>query len=611
MRRASVNKKIFRRTAHSGATRLNAVRRIFMGGMATVLAVAGLVVFATAASAHDNYFQSVGAACNAPGSGSGATLTWTLYNDWNQSETGTFSTSQGSLSTTILSIAASPTQNAVPPAAASQSFTQTFTAAQLAAAGPTISVGWSATWQDGTKVSGTLSTPVSALDLTNGCVPVKTSPTITTALAAPALTSLGNSWGDSATVTGPPAGLAPAGSVDFFVCQTAASSCSSGGSLVGSVGSPSSSSGSASTYDLGTTFTPTSLGTFCFYVTYTPTAGEAFLAASGPAECFSVGPATPDIATTVATPDSTTVGNSWGDSATVTGNDVGGAPAGSMTFSVCTVAVGDTTCSSGGTVVGTVDSPSSTSSDVSTYNLAEAYTPPDAGTYCFYTTYTPSATDNYAAASGPAECFHVLANPQLGTQQSGSASGSGTITLGGSVTDLATVTGNSVGGAPTGSVSFTECGPTASAAVCPSGTPVGTAVTLTGSGDVGTATSAAFTPTAVGSYCFAAVYTPDAVSNYVGADDNVSGTVQNTECFTVTAVTTAATTVTPTTTTPATVATAPTTSPSTTPAAAIAFTGALLSLEWMIGLVALLLGSGLVLAARWRRRSPRHAGAER
>ncbi len=424
MRRASVNKAIFGRTARSGAPRLNAVRRIFLGGMATVLAVGGLVVFATEASAHDNHFQSVGAACNAPGSGTGATLTWTLYNDWNQSETGTFSTSQGTLSTTVLSIAASPTENAVPPAAASQSFTQTLTAAQLAAAGPNISVSWSATWQDGTVVSGTLSTPVSALDLTNGCVPVKTTPTITTALVAPALTSLGNGWGDSATVTGPAIGLAPAGSVSFFICETAGSSCSSGGSLVGTVGSPSSSSGSASTYDLGTAYTPTSLGTFCFYTTYTPTAGEEFLAASGPAECFTVGPATPDIATTVATPESTTVGNSWGDSATVTGNDVGGAPAGSMSFSVCTVAMGDTTCSSGGTVVGAVDSPSSTSGDVSTYNLAETYTPPNAGTYCFYTTYTPSATDNYVAASGPAECFSVLAEDALlGTQQSGSTSG--------------------------------------------------------------------------------------------------------------------------------------------------------------------------------------------
>jgi MBG domain (YGX type) len=44
---------------------------------------------------------------------------------------------------------------------------------------------------------------------------------------------------------------------------------------------------------------------------------------------------------------------------------------------------------------------------------------------------------------------------------------------------------------------------------------------------------------------------------------------------------------------------------STTPA--IAFTGAFLSQEWMIGLGALVLGTGLVLVARWRRRIPKHA----
>ncbi len=119
-----------------------------------------------------------------------------------------------------------------------------------------------------------------------------------------------------------------------------------------------------------------------------------------------------------------------------------------------------------------------------------------------------------------------------------------------------------------------------------------------------TATSASFTPSAAGTYCFGAVYTPDASSNYNAGHDNMSGTVDVNECFVVTAASTAPATVTPTTTT--TTTPPPKTSPSATPA--IAFTGALLSQEWMIGLGALVLGASLVLVARRRRRHPKQAG---
>ncbi len=257
-----------------------------------MLALAGLLVFATEASAHNNIFESVTAACNAPGAGAGATLSWTLYNNWNQTETGTFSTAQGTLSTTVLSIAASPTANATPPAAAHQTFTQTLTAPELAALSPssTITVDWSATWSDSTQGSGTLSTTLAALNLTNGCVPAMTTPTVTTALVPPSSTAVGNSWGDTATVTGNAVGGAPAGSVSFSVCQvaTGGTSCSSGGTLVGTVNSPSSTSGDASTYNLATTYTPANAGTYCFYSTYTPASTDNYMTASGPAECFAV-----------------------------------------------------------------------------------------------------------------------------------------------------------------------------------------------------------------------------------------------------------------------------------------------------------------------------------
>jgi hypothetical protein len=584
------------------------VRRAGTGCVASVLVLAGLVAFGTEASAHNDVFESVTASCNAPGTGAGTTLNWKLSNDWALSETGTLSTSQGSLSTTALSIAASPTNNAAPPAAASQTVTQTLTATELAALSPssTLSVHWSATWTDGSAGSGTLTTTLSRLNLPNSCSAVKTTPTIASTLVPPMSSTVGNSWSDSATVSGVWGGGMPSGSVSFYVCTVSPSPSSSGtcndptGTLVGTVSTMTATTDVTATYDLWPiTYTPPRVGTYCFSTLYEPSdATVNYLPVWGPSECFTVGPVTPSIATALVEPSSTSVGNVWSDSATVTGDATEGAPTGAVSFSVCKVVSGNTACASGGTLVGTVGSPSLSSGDVSTYDLMPAaYSPPNVGTYCFFSTYIPAAAGTDTTAGGPPECFTVTpADPQFGTQQSGSASGSGTIKLGGSLTDTAAVTGNSVGGAPTGTVTFTLCATGSSTAVCPSGTAVGSPVALTASGDVGTATSASYRPAAAGTYCFAAVYTPAANANYVTATDNMGGAVQATECVVVLAATTAVTTVTPTVTPPSTKTSAP-----------LAFTGARLSEEWVAGLGALLLGAALLVLVRRRRRIPGRA----
>ena len=104
--------------------------------------------------------------------------------------------------------------------------------------------------------------------------------------------------------------------------------------------------------------------------------------------------------------------------------------------------------------------------------------------------------------------------------------------------------------------------------------------------------------------CSTTYTTTSAVGSYTSsckgvADPNYTITyVPGTVTVTAAVVTSAATS----TPTPATTpATTPTTSP------AIAFTGALLSQEWVVGAAALLLGMGLMVMARYRRRKPRHA----
>jgi hypothetical protein len=104
--------------------------------------------------------------------------------------------------------------------------------------------------------------------------------------------------------------------------------------------------------------------------------------------------------------------------------------------------------------------------------------------------------------------------------------------IGGSLTDDATVkvTGGASPPAPTGTVSFFACGPSASTCDT-SGTAFDTKPLsgATVNGNEYTVTSASFTPTSAGDWCFAASWPGD--SNYVNGPYRDDGT---NECFTVT-----------------------------------------------------------------------------
>ncbi len=149
------------------------------------------------------------------------------------------------------------------------------------------------------------------------------------------------------------------------------------------------------------------------------------------------------------------------------------------------------------------------------------FTPGSAGTWCFAAYY--SGDSNYSTSTDTTvdECFIVPANTAVTTTPAHA-----TVAPGGSDTDLATVPGDATSGSPTGTVTFYECGPTATPQSCTSmANPVGSPVNLTaGAGDTATATSPSFTPASGGYTCFAAYYSGD--SNY-GASQDTS----TTECF--------------------------------------------------------------------------------
>lgn len=116
---------------------------------------------------------------------------------------------------------------------------------------------------------------------------------------------------------------------------------------------------------------------------------------------------------------------------------------------------------------------------------------------------------------------------------------SGAIAPGGNVTDTASLTGSISGQAPTGSVQFYTCRKVTNSPtdypVCNSaadGTALGSPVTVVTSSNTGTATSPTFSTSAVGTYCFLAVYTSTSAA-YNGAVDQINAGNQVAECFSI------------------------------------------------------------------------------
>lgn len=255
--------------------------------------------------------------------------------------------------------------------------------------------------------------------------------------------------------------------------------------------------------------------------------------------------------------------------------------------------------------------PTLTGTGITSGATSSSFLPTKVGTYCFGAVYNPDSASNYQTSNDNTsgtpvadECFtDTPATSVTTTQTSTATSGEGSVTIGanGNVTDTVTVTGNATAGAPDGTVAFYVCGPSTANALCTSsGTAEGTPTLASNSTSTSQATSSTFTPTQPGTYCFGAVYSPGTGSNYLGSTDNVTGTVQANECFTVdpAPVTPAAA--------PAAAAAAPTTTTTTAPAPikpTIAFTGADISAMAAGGVVLVGLGGMLVLISRRRRRA--------
>ena len=174
-------------------------------------------------------------------------------------------------------------------------------------------------------------------------------------------------------------------------------------------------------------------------------------------------------------------------------NSSGSTATGTITFTVFGPSTEPSTCTSGGTTVGTA-----TVSGNSTYHPSAGYTPTQAGNYWWYASYGGDGNNNAAASacgSGMSETVVAQASPTL-TVAAPTTDIAGTAIA---ASSISSVFANSSGSNATGTITFTVFGPQASApTTCTSGgTTVGTA-TPAGNGTY--SSSAGFTPTLAGNY---------------------------------------------------------------------------------------------------------------
>ena len=331
---------------------------------------------------------------------------------------------------------------------------------------------------------------------------------------------LGDSNTDTAVVTGNATAGSPTGSVTFDVCGPTAtpmpaSPCTAtlytDGNAVGlTAGAGNTSSASSQA------FTPTSTGYWCFSDSYSGDANYAGSSDDTTDECFDVTPA--DSSTVTApTNSSISLGDSNTDGATVAGDASGVDPTGTVAFYACGEDVDPCTVA-GGTLFDTETLSGTSNPDTVT---SASFTPDSTGTWCFAAVYSGDGNYNGSSDQSADECYSVgVSSSSTVTSPTNSS-----IVLGDSNTDGATVTGSVGGVDPTGTVAFYACGENVDP--CTSGTLFDTE-TLSGTSNPGTVTSASFTPTSTGTWCFAAVYSGD--SNYSASSDQSSD-----ECYTVTA----------------------------------------------------------------------------
>ena len=313
----------------------------------------------------------------------------------------------------------------------------------------------------------------------------------------------GTSVSDSFTASG---GFGtPGGTVDFFLCQPAqvtAGGCEgSAGTKIGAT-KPLLAGAAAS----DSTANTTTVGKYCWRAVYsgdnTYNGGSHTNSTS---ECFTtVKQASTTATTSSPTGGSVVPGTSVSDSATVSGGAGQPTPTGTVDFFLCQpaqVTAGGCEGSAGTKIGATKPLVAGAAASDSTANTTTV------GKYCWRAEYSGDSFYNSSSHTNAAsECFTVVSQPAiLGTT---SSTQSATVVPGTSVSDSFTASGGF--GTPGGTVDFFLCQPaqvTAGGCEGSAGTKIGATKPLVAGAAASDSTA---NTTAIGKYCWRAVFTADA-----------------------------------------------------------------------------------------------------
>ena len=343
----------------------------------------------------------------------------------------------------------------------------------------------------------------------------QSTPTVTANVPATGTAGTAITAGNITSTLAASSGSNATGTITFkvFAQTNAPTTCTTGGTTVGTA----TVNNGNTTYTSSAGYTPTTVGNLWWYASYNGDANNgAANSGCGTAGMSDsetvVGQATPTVTANVPATGTAGTAITAGNITSTLAASSGSNASGTITFKVFAQTNAPTTCTTGGTTVGTA----TVNNGNTTYTSSAGYTPTGAGNYWWYASYggdtNNSAANSGCGTAGMSDSETVVARATPTLTASGPTTGTAGTTI--SRTALSSVLAASSGSNASGTITFKVFGPQATApTTCTAGTQVGTATVNNGNATYTPTPGAGFTPTSAGDYWWYTSYNGDTNNN--------------------------------------------------------------------------------------------------